>query len=63
MAIVTFKLMTISWKFPQNAGFLRSLEKYGKFWSMSSLEKNFFRSVSMEKENNFPDLHFWHAFT
>jgi len=28
MAIVTFKLMTIA--FHKNAGFLRSLEKYGK---------------------------------
>jgi len=40
-------------------GVLKSMEK---MWSFSSLENIFFRSVSMEKENNFLDLHFWHAF-
>ena len=37
----------------------RSLEKYGKNWSLSSLEKsgkNFFWSVGMEKEKIIPDL-------
>jgi len=48
--------------FHKNAGFLRSLEKYEKSLSFSSLEKFFFWSVSMETEKNFPDLHFWHAF-
>jgi len=44
----------------RNTGFLRSLEKYGKmfghFPTWKSLEKNFFRSVSMEK-----NLIFWRA--
>jgi len=44
------------------AGFLRSLEKYGKkvchFPVWKSLDKTFYWFVSMEKENNFPDLIF-----
>jgi len=44
-----------------NAEFLRSLEKHGKnlnhFPAWKSLEK-MFCSVSMEKENIFPDLIF-----
>jgi len=48
--------------FHKNAGFLRSLEKYGKNLVIFQSGNFFFRSVSMEKENNFPDLHFWHTF-
>jgi len=48
------------------AGFLRSMEKYGKhfghFPAWKSLEKIFW-SVSMEKGNNFADLIFWHTFS
>jgi len=44
-------------------GFLQSLDKYGKCWSFSCLEKSgnvFFLSVRVitEKENNFSDLIF-----
>jgi len=31
--------------------------------SLEKLEKKIFWSVGIEKENNFPDLMFWHAFS
>jgi len=40
------------------AGFLRSLEKYGKIFCQFPDGKKIFWSVSMEKEKNFPDLIF-----
>jgi len=43
-------------------GFLQSLEKYEKKFG-PPVGKQFFWSVCAEKENNFPDLIFWHTFS
>jgi len=37
---------------------MKSMEKFLSFFSLENLEKHFFGSVTMEKENCFPDLIF-----
>jgi len=43
---------------------LKSMEKNFVIFQSGKLWKNyFFWSVSMEKDNNFPELIFWHTFS